>query len=58
MKVLGLEISHEKPLTAEYVTVSIGVISCVPEWELEFYAMLGAGVLRHMKGSRRCAIPQ
>ena len=58
MKVWGLEISHEKSLTAEYVTVSIGVISCVPAWELEFYAILGAEVLRHIKGSGRCAIPQ
>jgi len=42
MKVLGLKIPHEKSLTAEYVTVSIGVISCVPEWELEFDALLKA----------------
>ena len=40
MKVLGLKIPHEKSLTAEYVTVSIGVVSCVPEWELEFDALL------------------
>ena len=42
MKVLGLKIPHEKSLTAEYVTVSIGVISCVPEWELEFDTLLKA----------------
>ena len=40
MKVLGLKIPHEKSLTAEYVTFSIGVVSCVPEWELEFDALL------------------
>lgn len=40
MKVLGLKIPHEKSLTAEYVTVSIGVVSFVPEWELEFDALL------------------
>lgn len=40
MKVLGLKIPHEKSLTAEYVKVSIGVVSCVPEWELEFDALL------------------
>ena len=40
MKVLGLKIPHEKSLTAEYVTVSIGVVSCVPEWELEFDDLL------------------
>ena len=42
LKVLGLQIPHEKSLTAEYVTVSIGVISCVPEWELEFDTLLKA----------------
>jgi diguanylate cyclase (GGDEF)-like protein len=42
MKVLGLKIPHEKSMTAEYVTVSIGVISCVPEWELEFDTLLKA----------------
>tara|TARA_B100000683_G_scaffold226884_1_gene226057 strand:+ start:879 stop:2102 length:1224 start_codon:yes stop_codon:yes gene_type:complete len=42
MKVLDLKIPHEKSLTAEYVTVSIGVISCVPEWELEFDTLLKA----------------
>lgn len=42
IKVLGLKIPHEKSLTAEYVTVSIGVISCVPEWELEFDTLLKA----------------
>ncbi len=42
MTVLELKIPHEKSLTAEYVTVSIGVISCVPEWELEFDTLLKA----------------
>ena len=42
MKVLGLKIPREKALTAEYLTVSIGVISCVPEWELEFDTLLTA----------------
>ena len=42
MKVLSLKISHEKSLTAEYVTVSVGVISCVPAWELEFDTLLKA----------------
>ena len=42
MKVLGLKIPREMSLTAEYVSVSIGVISCVPEWELEFDALLKA----------------
>lgn len=57
VKVLGLEISREKSLTAEYVTVSIGVIT--------LRARVGAGVLhqitgvlRHIKGSGRRAIPQ
>ena len=42
MKVLGLKIPHEKSLTAEYVTISTGVISCVRDWELEFDALLKA----------------
>lgn len=33
---LSLKIPHEKSLTGEYVTISIGVVSCIPEWELEF----------------------
>ena len=40
--VLNLRIPHEKSLTAEFVTVSIGVVSCVPEWELEFDQLLQA----------------
>ena len=40
--VLNLRIPHEKSLTAEFVTVSIGVVSCVPEWELEFDELLQA----------------
>jgi len=42
MKVHALKIPHERSLTAEYVTVSIGVMSCVPEWEVEFEALLKA----------------
>lgn len=38
--VLNLRIPHEKSLTSEFVTVSIGVVSCVPEWELEFDELL------------------
>ena len=38
--VLDLKIPHEKSLTGEFVTVSIGVVSCVPEWELEFEQLL------------------
>ena len=40
--VLNLRIPHEKSLTSEFVTVSIGVVSCVPEWELEFDQLLQA----------------
>lgn len=40
--VLNLRIPHEKSLTAEFVTVSIGVVSCVPEWTLEFDELLQA----------------
>ena len=40
--VFNLRIPHEKSLTAEFVTVSIGVVSCVPEWELEFDELLQA----------------
>ena len=40
--VLNLRIPHEKSLTSEFVTVSIGVVSCVPEWELEFDELLQA----------------
>ena len=40
--VLGLRIPHEKSPTAEFVTVSVGVVSCVPEWELEFDQLLQA----------------
>ena len=42
LKVLSLKIPHEKSLTAEYVTISIGVVSCIPEWELEFDDLLKA----------------
>lgn len=38
--VLNLRIPHEKSPTSEYVTVSIGVVSCVPEWEMEFDQLL------------------
>ena len=40
--VLNLRIPHEKSLTSEFVTVSIGVVSCAPEWELEFDQLLQA----------------
>jgi diguanylate cyclase (GGDEF)-like protein len=40
--VSNLRISHEKSPTAEYVTVSIGVVSCVPDWDLEFDQILQA----------------
>ena len=40
--VFNLRMPHEKSLTAEFVTVSIGVVSCVPEWELEFDQLLRA----------------
>jgi len=40
--VQNLEIPHDKSLTAEFVTVSIGVVSCVPEWDLEFDQLLQA----------------
>lgn len=39
---LSLKIPHENSLTAEYVTISIGVVSCIPEWELEFDTLLKA----------------
>ena len=40
--VQNLEIPHEKSLTAEFVTVSIGVVSCVPDWDIEFDQLLQA----------------
>lgn len=40
--VFNLRMPHEKSLTAEFVTVSIGVVSCVPEWEFEFDQLLRA----------------
>jgi len=40
--VQNLEIPHDKSLTAEFVTVSIGIVSCVPEWDLEFDQLLQA----------------
>ena len=40
--VLELSIPHERSVTAEVVTVSIGVVSCVPAWELEFDQLLKA----------------
>ncbi len=40
--ILNLRIPHEKSLTAEFVTVSIGVVSCVPDWELKFDQLLQA----------------
>ena len=40
--VLGLRIPHEKSTTAEFVTVSVGLVSCVPDWELEFDQLLRA----------------
>ena len=40
--VSDLRIPHEKSPTAEYVTVSIGVVSCVPDWDLEFDQILQA----------------
>ena len=40
--VFNLRIPHEKSLTAEFVTVSIGVVSCIPGWDLEFDQLLQA----------------
>ena len=40
--VSNLRIPHEKSPTSEYVTVSIGVVSCVPDWDLEFDQILQA----------------
>lgn len=40
--VQNLQIPHEKSLTAEFVTVSIGVVSCVPDWDIEFDQLLQA----------------
>jgi diguanylate cyclase (GGDEF)-like protein len=40
--VSNLRILHEQSPTAEYVTVSIGVVSCVPDWDLEFDQILQA----------------
>ena len=40
--VSNLRILHEQSSTAEYVTVSIGVVSCVPDWDLEFDQILQA----------------
>lgn len=40
--VSNLRIPHEQSPTAEYVTVSIGVVSCVPDWDLEFDQILQA----------------
>ena len=39
-RIVELEIPQEKSLTAPHVTISIGVVSCVPE--LEFDALLKA----------------
>jgi len=39
-RVRGLKIPHERSPTDEYVTVSIGVLSCVPDWDVEFDALL------------------
>ncbi|MDG1034123.1 MAG: diguanylate cyclase [Luminiphilus sp.] len=41
-RIAELDIPHEKSLTAPHVTISIGVVSCVPEWELEFEVLLKA----------------
>lgn len=38
--VLNLRIPHEKSLTSEYVSVSIGVVSYLPEWDMEFDQLL------------------
>lgn len=46
MKVLSRKIPHEKSWTAEYLTVSIGLSSCVPQWELAFDTLLRAVDLR------------
>jgi diguanylate cyclase (GGDEF)-like protein len=40
--VSNLRILHKQSPTAEYVTVSIGVVSCVPDWDLEFDQILQA----------------
>lgn len=39
-RVRGLKIPHGRSPTDEYVTVSIGVLSCVPDWDVEFDALL------------------
>ena len=36
----GLEIIHETSQTAEHVTISIGVLCCVPDWDVEFDQLL------------------
>ena len=41
-RIVELDIPHEKSLTAPHVTISIGVVSCVPDWELEFDVLLKA----------------
>jgi diguanylate cyclase (GGDEF)-like protein len=41
-RIVELDIPHEKSLTAPHITISIGVVSCVPDWELEFDVLLKA----------------
>ena len=39
-RIQGLEIIHETSQTAEHVTISIGVLSCIPDWDIEFDQLL------------------
>ena len=39
-RIQGLEIIHETSQTAEHVTISIGVLCCVPDWDVEFDQLL------------------
>ncbi len=41
-EIYGLRIPHEQSATADCVTASIGVVSCVPDWDLDFDQLLKA----------------
>lgn len=41
-RIQGLQIIHEASGTAEHVTVSIGVLCCIPDWDVEFDELLKA----------------
>jgi diguanylate cyclase (GGDEF)-like protein len=40
IKILDLRIPHEKSSTGKYVSISVGVVSCTPEWDLKFDDLL------------------